>query len=497
MKQLKNYQIITFLLIILFAFTSCMEEKITLEGTGTIKGIVLDEKTSDPVINAEISTNPASQNVLTDSTGHFTMEDVQVGDYNVIAKQKDYFSATTSIKVNMNAATQVIINMSKRTEQEDLPEFSDEFSPAHEQEDVPVNITFSWQLKNSADTVQFGINLFEAGVPVEVNMENPTDTFAVVTGLKFSTTYLWQLWAENSSGKVYSDIRTFTTRDFPSDFMLYAKQVEDVSQIFITDTTGTSSIQITHNNFHSWRPLINPQKDKIAFLSTRDINPHLYVMNIDGSGVQKITSVPTGGYYNKGVGFAWLPDGERLVFSAYNKLYVVRRDGTGLAEITSIDQQKHFREVDWSPVNDKIVALILGASRYDAEIVLMDTDGGNLEVIVGEKTGALESPVFSIDGKKILYTYDISGFQSVQGRQLDARIFEYNIETQETREISVHKPSGTNDLFPRYTDNGARITFINTENVLDSRRDLWIMHSDSINSQDRKLLINNVEAPDW
>jgi TolB protein len=485
------------LLIILSFLGSCTEEKLEMDTTGSIAGRVLDEEDLSPIVNAEVSTNPPTHIVLTDSMGNFELEDVQVGDYNVIAKQKDYFTSSTAIKVNMNLTTQLIINLTQRITDIDLPEFTDNYYPANEQTDIPVNTVFSWQVKNRNDSVTYNLKLYESGQPESITMENLTDTFALVTGLKFSTTYLWQLSAENSRGTIYTDIRTFTTHTFPENFLLYAKRVDDASQIFVADTLADMHIQLTHNNFHSWRPLANPQKTRIAFLSTQSISPQLYTMKPDGTDVRKITDIATGGYYNKGVGFSWLPDGERLVFSAYNKLYVVNWDGTGLSSLTAIDPERHFREVDWSPTNNKIVALTIGINRYDAEIILMNTNGSGKEVIVGDKVGALENPVFSIDGKRFLYTYDVSDFQSAVGRQLDARIFEYNIETGSTRSLSNGKPPGTNDLNPRYTANGAHIVFVNTYNTVDARRDLWIMRSDSTQSQYRRKLVEGVESPDW
>lgn len=482
---------------LLLLATQCMDDKLSPDGTGSIEGRVLDEKDLSPIPNAEVTTHPPTHTVLTDSAGHFIMEEVKVGDYNVIAKERDYFSSSTAVNVNLNQTTHVIVNLTKRETEEDLPWFSDQFYPEDSQQDVPVNITISWKLQQPNDTVEFNLKLYEAGHPVSVHMENLTDTFATVTGLKFNTTYLWQVSAENKAGKVYSDVRTFTTRTFPDDFVLYAKRVDDVSQIFATDTVKENNIQLTHNNYHSWRPLANPQKTKIAFLSTRDINPQLYTMNLDGSNVKRLTNISTGGYYNKGVGFSWLPNGEQLVFSAYNSLYVINHDGTGLTHLTSISEEKHFREVSWSPINDKIVALALGVDRYDAEIILMDTDGSNKETLVGGLDGALENPVFSIDGQKILYTYDVSGFQSPDGRQLNARIFKYNRQTGQTKDMSTHKPSGTNDLYPRYTDDGARILFVNTNNTLGSRKDLWMMHPDSTYSHHRTRLVTDVEMPGW
>jgi len=498
-KLLRTNRFIT-VFIILLILIQCRDDKLSPDAKGTIEGKVLDNKDLSPIENAEVSTSPATHTVLTDSNGTFTME-VKVGEYNVIAKERDYFSSSTSVKININETTHVIIKLDERITEVELPAFTDHYYPKDQQQNVPVNDTIRWQLKNKGkeldDTVKFNLKLYEAGKPASLHKENLTDTFATVKGLKFNTTYLWQVSAENKAGKTYSEVRSFTTRVFPDDFVLYAKRVDDVSQIFVTDTIGKSNIQLTHNNYHSWRPISNQQKTKIAFLSTRDINPQLYTMNIDGSDTKKITNIPTGGYYNKGVGFSWLPNGEQLVFSAYNKLYTINYDGTGLKLLTSISEEKHFREVDWCPVNDKIVALTLGVNRYDAEILLMDSDGSNKEVIVGDKKGALENPVFSIDGKKILYTYDVSGFQSNQGRQLDARIFQYNIQTSKKEDLSAFKPNGTNDLAPRYTRDGAKILFINTANWIGARKDLYIMPTDSITSHHRQKLIEDVEMVDW
>lgn len=481
----------------LFLFYQCTDEKITLEATGTIQGRVVNETDLSSVANAEISTSPATHIVLTDSAGRFTMEDVELGEYSVIAKHKDYFSASTSIKVKVNTTTNVILNLNQRITDDELPWLSDNYYPQDQQEDVPVNVTLQWQLKARADSADFELRLFESGQPVEVHMEALTDTFAVVSGLKFNTTYLWQLSAENEAGEIYSDVRSFTTQQFPEHYLLYAKRVDDIAQVFVADSTADISLQITHNNYHSWKPVMNSRKTRIAFLSTRDISPQLFTMNLDGSDVKKLSSIPTGGYYNKQVGFGWLPNGEKLVFSSFNRLYVVNHDGTGLTQVAEIPSERHFREVDWSQTNDKIVALTLGADRYDAEIVMMDTDGSNLEVIVGGLDGALQSPVFSVAANKILYTYDVSGFQSAEGRQLDARIFEYNIATGETRDLSAQKPNGTNDLYPRYTENGAEVIFVNTYNTPDSQRDLWIMRADSTQSNYRRKLIDDVEMPGW
>ena len=495
MKPIRLLHLIPILSVFLL-LCQCTEEKISPFGTGTIEGRVLNEEDLSPLANAEVTTNPPTHTVLTDSAGNFTME-VEAGDYNVIAKKRDFFTASSSVKVNLNKSTQLIINLNKRAAEEELPWLSGLFFPVNNQAEVPVNTTLRWQLKKPSDTVDFKLKVYESGHPLPIMEKELTDTFAILPGLKFSTTYLWQVSAANSSGAIHSDVHTFTTRSMPEDFLLYSQRVEGVSQIFMTDTLGENNIQLTHNNYHSYRPVANPQMTRIAFLSTRDVNPQLYTMDMNGSNVKKITTIPTGGFYNKGVGFSWLPDGERLVFSAYNSLYTINHDGTGIRHLTSIAEDRHFREVDYSPVGNKIVALTLGAGYYDQEILLMNTDGSGKEVLIGDMPGALGDPVFSIDGNRILYIYDSSGYDSNPRRQLDARIFQYDLTTEATKGFSTHKTSGTNDLAPRFTKDGSKIVFINTRNTVGAKKDLWIMNANNISTVHRKKLIGDVETGDW
>lgn len=480
---------------VLMLLCQCTEEKISPFGTGTIEGRVLDEEDLSPVANAEVTTSPPTHTVLADSTGNFTME-VEAGDYNVIAKKKDYFTSSSTVKVNLNKSTNLILNINKRDAEEDLPWLTGLFFPENNQAGVQVNTILMWQLKKSSDTVDFNLKVYESGHPLPVLEKEIADTFAILPGLKFNTTYLWQVSAKNSSGIIHSDIQSFTTRSMPDDFLLFSQRVNGVSQIFMTDTLGENNIQLTHNNYHSYRPSANEQMTRIAFLSTRDINLQLYTMDMNGGNIRKITTIPTGGFYNNGVGFSWLPNGERLVFSAYNSLYTINHDGTGLRRFISLAEDRHFREVDWSPVGNKIVALTQGAGYYDQEIMLMNTDGSGQEVLVGNMPGALGDPTFSIDGNRILYTYDSSGYDSDPGRQLDARIFQYDLTTGTIEDLSTQKISGTNDLGPRFTEDGSKILFINTQNTVGARKDLWIMNANNVNATHRKKLIGNVEIGD-
>ena len=78
------------------------------------------------------------------------------------------------------------------------------------------------------------------------------------------------------------------------------------------------------------RPRVSPDGKRIAFVSTRDGNYDVYVMNLDGSGVLRITHSDERDDYP-----AWHPDGKQLVIVSERDgefdLYLVNVEPTQLA----------------------------------------------------------------------------------------------------------------------------------------------------------------------
>ena len=73
---------------------------------------------------------------------------------------------------------------------------------------------------------------------------------------------------------------------------------------------------------------------KIAFVSTRDGNEEIYVMNADGSNQTNITNNPATDYDP-----CFSPDGTKIAFESYrdgdSEIYVMNADGSNQANITN------------------------------------------------------------------------------------------------------------------------------------------------------------------
>ena len=85
-------------------------------------------------------------------------------------------------------------------------------------------------------------------------------------------------------------------------------------------------------------PALSPDGSKIAFISNRDsVHGDLYVMNVDGSDVRRLTT-NIEVYDGKA---AWSHDGLKIAFGAKRDIFVIGADGSDLTRLTSNQADDH------------------------------------------------------------------------------------------------------------------------------------------------------------
>ena len=105
---------------------------------------------------------------------------------------------------------------------------------------------------------------------------------------------------------------------------------------------GSEKTQLTDNPGRDIWPVWSPDGQRIAFISKRDENWNIYVVNADGSSLEaRLTNDPQDDYFG-----SWSPDGQRIVFTRGSGeeagIYVMNADGSG---VTSLGAGQH---ADWS-----------------------------------------------------------------------------------------------------------------------------------------------------
>lgn len=264
----------------------------------------------------------------------------------------------------------------------------------------------------------------------------------------FTATTMWQMKraaALDISPDGKQSVFTITDYDIESD--------KGETNIYLLDNQNGDTRQLTFTGKDS-NPVWSPDGQHIAFVSRRNDGPgQLFVLPINGGEAKQITDLPVGVY-----GLKWFPNGKKIAFGA-NILPEYNGDFDALK--TMIDEQKkskitakatehvmyrfwsrwltdgHFSRlfsvdlqshtvVDLMPETNNYFNMMGGVSydispdgntialsmnntpppfeRLNYDVFLLPADGsGKLTNLTPENEASDVNPVFSPDGKKLLY----------------------------------------------------------------------------------------------
>jgi polyisoprenoid-binding protein YceI len=149
-----------------------------------------------------------------------------------------------------------------------------------------------------------------------------------------------------------------------------------------------------------------------VFVSNREGNFALYIMNPDGSNQRRITSDPVGFHEFP----TWSPDGLYLAYASDQAgsfdIYISGVDGSSPQRLTTSDDSE--TEPSWSPDGRQIAYLQTVDGYY--EVYAVPSGGGIPQLIAGSSKGDYYSPRWSPDGRKLAYVltvFDRAGSRSV------------------------------------------------------------------------------------
>lgn len=481
-------------------FSACQEDTIEPSVFGKLTGQVLMEGTSTPVADAVVSTSPATSQVLTDAQGRFSFDNIEVGTYTIRAEKTGLVASIETVTIEEDKESSVIVSMAVKTEDNSPPTAPENISPTNGANDLGLSINLQWSANDpDGDPLTYDVYTFHSnGADGVLVAEGISDTFLLISNLKYGATCFWQVVAKDGEAPpIYSMVWSFTTQDFPDHPFVFAKVANGKYDIFAAQN-GNSAIpiyQLTEVPGSSFRPRISPIGNKVAFLNNNFINTQIYVMNRDGSNPSLVPSpVPVDGEDMFQLDYSWSPDGTKLLYMNENRLYKINTDGSGFELFAELPIGEEFVEVDWAPVTNKIAARTVGNMPYIGRILLYNSSGTVEQELVPDLPGNIGGPSFSIDGSSILFTHDLDGLETADGRQLNSHIILKDISTGVETDLSVNKPLGFNDLDPKFSPNGASVVFIETSNAPNSQKNIALMSALGVG---RVTLFQDAEMVDW
>ena len=140
--------------------------------------------------------------------------------------------------------------------------------------------------------------------------------------------------------------------------------------MYTVNPDGVNELKFTNQRDYS--PRWSPDSKHLAFVSTRDGAPDLYIIDRNGGNLRRITDTPAEEY-----DISWSPNGQFLMFVCDHEgnpeIYTTPKDGSTINRLTRntvVDEQPV-----WSPNGSRIA--FVSYKDGDADIFVMESNGAN------------------------------------------------------------------------------------------------------------------------
>lgn len=264
--------------------------------------------------------------------------------------------------------------------------------------------------------------------------------FQTHTGLNLAK--LSQRWQKDSR-----------VRYLPDDVVL--QKPDDVAQPLTDPCVECTSINIV--------PAISPDGQNLAYIGSEDFSLHMLLRDLQDAETEKIVrsgssqSYETLRYFNTSMN--WSPDGTRFSFVSKagknDAIYIVDARTKEVIKKLSFKNLTGMAAPSWSPDGDRLV--FTGIKGGISDLYIVNADGSGLQQISDDRYAYLH-PQWSPDGQHVAFTTDRG-----PNTDLDNLIFgQYNIAIYdlESGESELLTETGGNHLNPVWSENGRELLFL-------------------------------------
>lgn len=238
--------------------------------------------------------------------------------------------------------------------------------------------------------------------------------------------------------------------------LVFVRQVAAGRHVFSVNPDGTGERDLTPTGpeVNNEEPQVSPDGARIVFVTNRDFAPccvgqEIYVMNIDGTGVAKLTfgqnpDRPT-----------WSADGTQIAYVRGSQIWIMNADGTAPTQLTN-DATSHDWPT-WSP-DGLSIAFVRRYQPGDtgSRVYVIKSDGTNLLPISGNSGFDIGGLSWSPDGSQVAFVTTRNGGGEVWLTASDGTGESPDALVKCCRGPAVDAPGGGN---PAWSPDGLQLAF--------------------------------------
>jgi TolB protein len=258
--------------------------------------------------------------------------------------------------------------------------------------------------------------------------------------------------------KSYGEKPIFTSK------IAFVSNRDGNDELYMMDYDGANATRLTFNKVVDYSPTWSPDAKKIAYTSYQNLVPGLYILNIY-EGVRTAVSI-------KGNNFSasWSPDGKKLAFSSTMdgnaEIYTAEATDDNIKRKSFAIKRLTFNPgIDtapsWSPTGRELV--FTSDRGGTPQIYVMDAEGSNVRRVSFGGSTYLDSPAWSPAGDKIVFVARVESLFDLYVLNIRTNQIAKLTESNARNESPAWSPDGRHIIFTSDTKGGLQIFSIDAD----------------------------------
>ena len=265
--------------------------------------------------------------------------------------------------------------------------------------------------------------------------------------------------------------------DTETEKIAFVSERDGDPEIFVMNVDGSHQLQITNNGAADLDPRWSPDRKYLAYISEesgdREINRVAIVK--DEYSFDRLTTSPGADEMHR-----WSPDGQRIAFISNRngapEIYLMNSNGSEFMRVTSDDSGPKLS--GWSP-DGQWLAYFLDGDFPEPGILTRNPDGVNVNRLTITKDSEVH---WSSDGQKIAFT---------SMRDDNEELYIMNADGSGQTRLTHNK---ARDYQPSWSPDGKRITFVSDR---DGSPEIYVMQADGSAQVRYTQNVAIEESPTW